>query len=61
MPGATLSWLSFTVGVTTFSVESATTRVFDCKILLDMGYCTEVEIVVNSSNTLDTPVIQALD
>ncbi|WP_397362670.1 hypothetical protein [Olleya sp. R77988] len=60
-PGAESAWLSFVDGETTFSVESNTTGISDSKLLLNMATCSEVEIIVNSSNTIDTPTIQELN
>ena len=56
-PGTTSTWITFSEGTTIFSLESDTTWVSDSKLVLDMSLCTEVEIIMNSGNTPDTPTI----
>lgn len=60
-PGGSSSWSSFNAGETTFNVESSTTGVSDSKVVLEMNTCTEVEIVVNSSNSVEVPIVQTVN
>ncbi len=60
-PGTSSSWMSFTEGETLFSIDGNTANVDDSKLLLDMSNCSEVEIVVNSLNEVNNPVILSLD
>ncbi|RAJ16208.1 hypothetical protein [Olleya aquimaris] len=61
IPGGSSSWLTFNDGETTFSIESASTGVSDSKVVLDMNTCTEVEIIVNSSNSVEVPIVQTVN
>ncbi|WGD34453.1 hypothetical protein [Olleya sp. YS] len=61
VPGGSSSWLTFNDGETTFSIQSSTSGISDSKVILDMDTCTEVEIIINSSNSVEVPIIQTLN
>ncbi|AUC76322.1 hypothetical protein [Olleya sp. Bg11-27] len=60
-PGATSSWISFSEGDTVFNLDSNTTGVSDDKVFINMTNCSEVEIIVNSGNQIDTPIVNNLN
>ncbi|AXO78996.1 hypothetical protein DZC78_00895 [Olleya aquimaris] len=59
-PNTSTTWVSFPEGATVFNVTSNTTGVSDDKVFIDMSNCSEVEIVINSINKIDSPVINSL-
>lgn len=60
-PGVTSAWISFSEGDTVFNLASNTTGVSDDKVFINMTNCSEVEIIVNSVNQIDTPVVNNIN
>ncbi|QCE43152.1 hypothetical protein [Psychroserpens sp. NJDZ02] len=60
-PGTSSSWISFSEGDTVFNLDSTSSNVSDDKISINMNNCSEVEIVVNALNKIDSPVVNSLD
>lgn len=52
MPNSTTSWNSFSEGDTYFSIVSSTTGVSDMKVNFSMNNCTELDVIIDSSNHL---------
>ena len=60
-PGASTSWISFTEGDTVFNLDSNVIGVSDDKIAISISNCSEIEIVVNAQNKIDSPVVNSLN
>ena len=60
-PGTSSTWSSFNEGQTIFSIDGTDNNIKDSKIVLEMATCTKVEIVINSLNEVNEPIILALD
>ncbi|SFJ65168.1 hypothetical protein [Olleya namhaensis] len=59
--GASTSWISFTEGDTIFNLDSNVIGVSDDKIAININNCSEIEIVVNAQNKIDTPIVNSLN
>ena len=59
--GASTSWISFTEGDTIFNLDSNVIGVSDDKIALSISNCSEIEIIVNAQNKIDTPIVNSLN
>ena len=60
-PGTSSTWSIFNEGQTIFSIDGTDNNIKDSKIVLEMATCTKVEIVINSLNEVNEPIILALD